>query len=271
MDGIIRIASAFEMANSAGRAAFMPYLTLGYPEPMLSLSLVEAAANSGADLIELGIPFSDPLADGPTIQHSTQVALEQGMTVARCIDFMDKIRCRGVGLPMLMMGYFNPLLSYGLEQFVTDATQAGADGFIIPDLPQEEAIIMEAACYKHGRALVYLVSPNTKPERLALLAQRTSGFLYLVSVTGVTGARENLPGDLKAFICRARAVAKTPLAVGFGITTPAQACAVGSLADGVIVGSALVNAIDAQGSDPIQNVIKFVSGFTKEMAASSKA
>ena len=258
MDGLSNISSAFKNARAAGRAALMPYLTLGYPEPMLSLSLVEAAANAGADLIELGVPFSDPLADGPTIQHSTQVALTQGMNVARCIDFTDKIRCRGVTQPLLLMGYFNPLLSYGLEHFVKDAVQAGADGFIIPDLPPAEALLLEAACQAHHCALVYLASPNTKPERLALLAQRTSGFLYLVSVTGVTGARSALPLDLESFVARARAVAQTPLAVGFGIATPEQAAAVGSLADGVIVGSGVVNAIDASKNDPVQGVFKYV-------------
>jgi tryptophan synthase alpha chain len=244
----------------------MTYLTLGYPEPMLSLSLVEAAANSGADLIELGVPFSDPLADGPTIQHSTQVALSQGMNAARCIDFTDKLRCRGVTQPLLLMGYFNPILTYGLERYVTDAVKAGADGFIIPDLPPDEALIMEAACQSHHCALVYLASPNTKPERLAFLAERTTGFLYLVSVTGVTGARTSLPVDLHTFIDRAHQVAKTPVAVGFGITTPEQASAVGSLADGVIVGSALVNAIDSSPTDPIQGVIKFVSSLSKSLA-----
>jgi tryptophan synthase alpha chain len=263
MDGLSNIASAFAAAKGAGRAALMPYLTLGYPEPMLSLSLVEAAANAGADLIELGVPFSDPLADGPTIQHSTQVALARGMNVARCIDFTNKLRCRGITQPLLLMGYFNPLLSYGLERFVNDAVQAGADGFIIPDLPPAEALVLESACREHKCALVYLASPNTKPDRLALLARRTSGFLYLVSVTGVTGARTSLPVGLQSFVQRARAVAQTPVAVGFGIATPEQASAVGNLADGVIVGSALVDAIDASINDPVSGVFKFVGSLAE--------
>ena len=270
MDGITHITQAFSSARTAGHAALMPYLTLGYPEPMLSLSLVEAAANAGADLIELGVPFSDPLADGPTIQHSTQVALAQGMNVARCIDFTSKLRCRGVTQPLLLMGYFNPLLSYGLERFVTDAVQAGADGFIIPDLPPAEAGVLEAACREQHAALVYLASPNTHSDRLALLAQRTSGFLYLVSVTGVTGARHSLPGDLQAFVQRARAVTTIPLAVGFGITTPQQAADVGALADGVIVGSALVNAIDASQDDPVQGVLKFVGSLATALIGVDK-
>jgi tryptophan synthase alpha chain len=267
MDGITHITQAFSSARAAGHAALMPYLTLGYPEPMLSISLVEAAANAGADLIELGVPFSDPLADGPTIQHSTQVALAQGMNAARCIDFTSKLRCRGVTQPLMLMGYYNPLLSYGLERFVSDAVQAGADGLIIPDLPPAEAAVLESACREKGCALVYLASPNTPVERLALLAQRTSGFLYLVSVTGVTGARSSLAVDLEAFVKRARAVAQTPLAVGFGITTPQQAAAVGRLADGVIVGSALVNAIDASLDNPVQGVLKFVGSLAEGVKA----
>jgi tryptophan synthase alpha chain len=263
VDGITHIAQTFSSAHAAGHAALMPYLTLGYPEAMLSLSLVEAAANAGADLIELGVPFSDPLADGPTIQHSTQVALAQGMNVARCIDFTSKLRCRGVTQPLMLMGYYNPLLSYGLERFVTDAVQAGADGLIVPDLPPAEAVALEEACRAQGCALVYLASPNTSTDRLALLGQRTSGFLYLVSVTGVTGARGSLAADLASFVQRARSVTKTPLAVGFGIATPQQAAAVGRLADGVIVGSALVNAIDASQDDPIQGVLKFVGSLAE--------
>ena len=267
MDGISHIASAFSTARAAGRAALIPYLTLGYPEPMLSLSLVEAAANAGADLIELGVPFSDPLADGPTIQHSTQVALAQGMDVARCLDFTGKLRCRGVTQPLLLMGYCNPLLSYGLERFVVDAVQAGADGLIIPDLPPEEAQVLEAACRQQHCALVYLASPNTRPDRLALLAEHTAGFLYLVSVMGVTGARHTLPVDLQSFVARARSAAHTPVAVGFGIATPEQAARVGRLADGVIVGSALINAIDASPRDPLQGVLKFVGSLSLALSA----
>jgi tryptophan synthase alpha chain len=266
MDGITHIASAFNDARAAGHAALMPYLTLGYPEPMLSLSLVEAAANAGADLIELGVPFSDPLADGPTIQHSTQVALTQGMNVARCLDFTSKLRCRGVTQPLMLMGYCNPLLSYGLERFVKDAVQAGADGLIVPDLPPAEAQVLESACREQHLGLVYLASPNTKPERLALLAQRTTGFLYLVSVMGVTGARSNLSLDLPAFVKRSKNVANTPVAVGFGIATPEQAARVGALADGVIVGSALVNAIDASMDDPIQGVLKYVGSLASALS-----
>lgn len=240
MNGLEHIRQAFDAAHAAGRAALMPYFTLGYPTPQASVEVIEALANTGADLIELGVPFSDPLADGPTIQHSTQVALEQGMSVARCLELVRQIRACGVRQPLMLMGYINPVLAYGVERYVREAAEAGADGLIVPDLPVEEASDVEAACQKRGLALVYLAAPTSTPERLAALASHSTGFLYLVSLTGVTGARTDLPPDLTEFINRVRAETDKPLAVGFGIGNGAQARAVGQLADGVIVGSALV-------------------------------
>jgi len=229
----------------------MPYFTLGYPDPPTSVEIIEAIARSGADLIELGVPFSDPLADGPTIQHSTQVALEHGMSLARCLELTGSLRARGVTQPLLLMSYVNPILAYGVERFAADAAHAGADGCIVPDLPPEEAGPLEAACAAHDLALAYLLAPTSTPERICLICEHASGFIYLVSTAGVTGARDGLPPGLDAFIGRVRAVAEAPLAVGFGIATPEQARAVGQLADGVIVGSALINAVravaDAQG------------------------
>ncbi len=266
MTGLEHIAAAFTAARAGGRAALMPYFTLGFPDPVTSLDVVEAIARAGADLIELGIPFSDPLADGPTIQHSTQVALECGMTVGRALETVGQLRARGVTQPLLLMGYVNPILAYGVERYVTEAAMAGADGFIVPDLPPEEAGAIESACRARRLALVYLAAPTSTPERLALVAARTTGFLYLVSLTGVTGARAALPPDLAGFIQRARAVARTPVAVGFGISTPEQARVVGRLADGVIVGSALINAVE-RASDPVQAAAEFVRGLKEGLAA----
>ncbi len=258
MNGIHHIAHTFSTVRAQGRAALMPYFTLGYPTPEDSISIVQAVARSGADLIELGIPFSDPLADGPTIQHSTQVALENGMTLARCLALTTRLRAQGVTQPLLLMGYYNPILSYGVERFVADASQAGADGFIIPDLPPEEAGDLEAACHVHNRALIYLLAPTSTPERIALIAAKSQGFIYLVSVTGVTGARQRLPNDLEAFVHRVRAASDQPLAVGFGVATPEQACTIGQMADGVIVGSALINAVDRT-NDPSSAAAAFIS------------
>jgi tryptophan synthase alpha chain len=252
VSGLEHIAGTFAGLRSQGRAALMPYFTLGYPTPSASLDIITALAGAGADLFELGIPFSDPLADGPTIQRSTQVALEQGVTVSRCLEMVAELRRRGVRQPLVMMGYANPFLAYGVERFAAEARAAGADGLIVPDLPPEEAGALEAACRENGLALAYLVSPASTPERIATLAGRTSGFLYLVSLTGVTGARDQLAPGLAEFVARVRGAARTPLAVGFGISTPAQARAVAEAADGVIIGSALIqaagNAADPAGS-----------------------
>ena len=258
ISGLARIANAFEQAHRENRPALMPYYTLGYPDPETSLDVICAIAEAGADLIELGVPFSDPLADGPTIQHSTQVALDQGMTVRRCLDLVIEARARGVHQPLLLMGYINPLLSYGIERYTEDASAAGADGLIIPDLPMEEAEALEAACRNCGLALVYLVSPASTPERIAALAGRASGFLYLVSLTGVTGARAELSSGLADFVSRVTAVARTPLAVGFGISTPEQARTVSGLADGVIIGSALINAV-GKSDQPAVAAADFIS------------
>jgi tryptophan synthase alpha chain len=259
MNGLEHIAETFAAAKKQNRAALMPYFTLGYPTPEISLDIVEAIAGAGADLIELGFPFSDPLADGPTIQHSTQVALEQGVNAEQCIEMVAELRARGVTQPFMLMGYINPILAFGAERFVTVAAAAGVDGFIVPDLPPEEAFEIEAVCQARERALVYLLAPTSPPERVELLASRTTGFLYMVSLLGVTGARKALPPHLADFVQRVRAVAHTPLAVGFGISTPEQAGAVGQLVDGVIVGSALVRAA-GQSKDPAKAAAEFVQG-----------
>ncbi|MBI5292882.1 MAG: tryptophan synthase subunit alpha [Chloroflexi bacterium] len=253
-----RIASAF-----ARRTALMPYLTFGYPDAETSLACVQAAAEAGADLIELGMPFSDPLADGPVIQHSTQIALENGITVAKCLQMTTELRRRGVVLPLLLMGYFNPIFSYGVSRFTRDAATAGADGVIVPDLPMEEAAELETACRECGLSLVYMLAPTSTPERIESVAARASGFLYLVSVAGVTGERQGWPEGLKEFVGRVKQKAATPVAVGFGIGTPAQAAEVGRFADGVIVGSAVIKA--AGGAQPVEAVRQLVSDLRRAL------
>ena len=250
MTGLKRISSTFQSTRAAGRAALMPYFTLGFPTPQSSLEIIETIASSGADLIELGMPFSDPLADGPTIQHSTQIALQQGMTVAGCLELTAELRSRGLALPLILMGYVNPILAFGIERFVIEATDAGADGFIVPDLPFEESEVMQAACAEHQRALIFMLAPTSTSARLTAVIERGAGFIYLVSLTGITGARSELPPDLESFVQRVRKLTSTPLAVGFGVSTPAQAQAVGRLADGVIVGSALIDAVEGSEDMP---------------------
>lgn len=264
MTGLERIAHSFAIASGEGRAALMPYFTLGYPTPDASLEIIVAVARSGADLIELGMPFSDPLADGPTIQRSTQTALAAGTTLTRCLELVKELRGRGVQQSLLLMGYINPILTYGVERFAADAARAGADGLIVPDLPPEEGAAMEAACQTQQLALVYLLSPTSPLERLALVTKRTTGFLYLVSLSGVTGARDALASGLQDFVGRVREAAVTPVAVGFGISTPAQAQAVGELADGVIVGSALIDAVEGS-VQPAQAAALFVQGLREAL------
>lgn len=240
--GAGRIAQVFRFG---GRAALMPYFTIGYPDYETSLEIIAACCEAGADLMELGVPFSDPLADGPTIQRSTQVALERGITVARCLQAVRDLRARGIDTPFILMGYTNPAMRYGLERYAADSAAAGADGFILPDLPPDEASEFSAHCQAHGLGLVFLLSPNSTPERTKLVVERSNPFVYLVSLTGVTGARASLPAGLAGFIGSVSALnpGGKPLAVGFGIATGKQARLVGEAADGVIVGSALVDAV----------------------------
>ncbi|MCP4168740.1 MAG: tryptophan synthase subunit alpha [Chloroflexi bacterium] len=258
MTGNERISNAF---NKVKGSAFMPYLPVGYPDLSTSIDLIQALADADADLIEVGVPFSDPLADGPTIQAATQRALAQGVTSSDCIKAVRVLRDRGITTPMLLMGYFNPILAYGIASYTAAAAAAGVDGFIIPDLPADEAGEMEAACKKHGLAMVYLVAPTSTAERLSLAARHSHGFLYLVSVTGITGARSELPPHLADFVTRVRGHTDLPLAVGFGIGTPQQAAAVAQLADGVVVGSALVKL--AGGSSPYEDVTELATALAQ--------
>lgn len=238
--GLDAIATMFDQARAEDRAAFLPYFPIGYPTYDASLAAVEAMAAAGADGFEIGIPFSDPLADGPTIQAATQIALENGTTVKTCLDAVRELRARAVHQPMLLMGYLNPLLAYGAEAFVRDAKSAGADGFIIPDLPPEEAALFTDLCAREGLALVFFLAPTSTPERIALVAQQARGFIYVVSLLGVTGMRSELPTDLANFIARVRQQTTQPLVLGFGISTPEHARLMNGLVDGYIVGSALV-------------------------------
>jgi tryptophan synthase alpha chain len=226
------------------RAALIPYVTAGYPTPQLSLELLKQAEAWGADLLEVGVPFSDPLADGPTIQRATQAALDQGMTVPRALE---QIAQAAPAIPVVVMTYVNPVLAYGLERFVADAHAAGASGLLLTDFPAGADPAMERVVQQSRLALIRLIAPTTTPERLGRAVRGASGFLYLITRLGVTGARDRVPPDLPDHVARVRAASDLPLAVGFGISTPAQARATAALADGVVVGSALVDAIGAGG------------------------
>lgn len=237
--GIEAIAEMFERTKAEGRAAFLPYFTVGFPTYDESIDILTAIAEEGVDGFEIGIPFSDPLADGPTIQAASQVALDNGIKVSDGLRAVRDLRARGVNQPILLFSYLNPLLAYGPERFVMDAKAAGAQGFIIPDLPPEESHLF-AACALEGMALVFFVAPTSNAARISLVAQQATGFIYVISVTGITGARSALPPNLTAFIQDVRAKTDKPLVLGFGISMPDQARQMNGLVDGFIVASALI-------------------------------
>ena len=239
-----RIESVFKQP---GHKALIAYVTVGYPSIEATLKVVPKLAKSGCDIIELGIPFSDPLADGVTIQQASFKALQNGVSPKICLDVAKELRSK-VETPLVFMGYFNPVFSYGVEKFCIAGAKSGIDGLIIPDLPPEESTQLDTSTRKCGIDLIYLLAPTSPPERLKLVAERSRGFVYLVSVTGVTGARGKLPTDLEAFVARVRKVTDKPLCVGFGIATGEQARRVARIADGVIVGSRIIQLMEADAS-----------------------
>ncbi len=260
--GVERIRAAFASALTQGRAAFMPYQMLGHPTVQTSPQVIEALAAAGADLFELGMPFSDPLADGPVIQAAGQVALDNGVNVGQCLAMVEALREHIPDHPFCLMGYINPILAHGAERFVREAAEAGVDGLIVPDLPPDEpeAEELAALCARYGIAPVYLLAPTSTTERIELVVARSKGFVYLVSVTGITGARTALPADLNDFVRRVRTVVERRpqserpyLAVGFGISSPELSAQVAQIADGVIVGSALVR-LAGSSADPVHDV-----------------
>jgi tryptophan synthase alpha chain len=250
--GIETIAEAFEAARADGRrAALMPYMMGGFPDLERSLEIGLAYADGGADLIELGVPFSDPLADGPVIHAAGTAALSAG---TRLHDVLELARAISARVPVVLMCYANPIYARGLDRFADALADSGASGLIVPDLPHEEAPEMLEACERRGLALVPLVAPTTPQARLARIGERARGFVYTVSLTGTTGERAGLADGLAGVISRAKELTSVPVAVGFGIATPDQAAAAAEAgADGVIVGSRLVRAA-AESSDPASSV-----------------
>jgi tryptophan synthase alpha chain len=253
LGGLAAIDAMFVRAKEQNRAAFLPYFPIGYPDYQTSLDIISAMAEEDVDGFEIGIPFSDPLADGPVNQAATQIALENGTTVKICLEAVRTLRDRGVSQPMLMMGYLNPLLAFGLESFVREAKAAGADGLIIPDLPPEEGVELASLCTREALALVFFLAPTSSAERISIVGQHSTGFIYVVSLTGVTGERRDFPPDLADFIARVKANVDNPLVMGFGIGTPEQARIMNGLVDGFAVGSALVRA-GKQGVEPVRTL-----------------
>jgi tryptophan synthase alpha chain len=240
-----RLDQVMSRLRSYGRTGVIPYVTIGFPSLDDTMRIVPALEKAGADVIELGVPYSDPLADGPTIQAASYRALQAGMDSHSCIAAAKQLREAGVKVPLLFMGYYNPILTYGIAAYVNDSADAGIDGLIVPDLPAEESEPLHEELHKRGMALIPMLAPTSTDERIALGVAGADGFVYCVSVTGVTGARAAVPVNLGGFIDRVRARTTLPIVVGFGVAERAHVEAIGKLADAAAVGSALINVIDS--------------------------
>ena len=251
-----RIAQAFARAQTENRAAFIPFIMAGHPSLETAQTLLNALPAAGADIIELGMPFSDPMADGPVIAAAGLRALEQGTKVHNVLGMVRAFRETNTTTPVVLMGYANPLFHYGYAAFAADAAKAGVDGLIVVDIPPEEAADLHAALSAHNLALIRLIAPPSIPIRLQALCEGASGYLYLISVAGITGTNTAARDKVAEYMHAIRAHTSLPVAVGFGIKTPEQVRALQGVADGVVVGSAIVGAMDAGGSTAALDLVK---------------
>ncbi len=257
------LAESFATWRAAGHHVLIPYITAGYPAPAETPALLRALVRAGADVIELGVPFSDPVADGPTIQRSSQRALEQGVTLPWVLDVLRAFRAEH-DTPVVLFTYINPVLRYGVDAFLAAAREAGAQGLLVTDLPVGGDARLEETLDRSPLSHVNLVAPTTPPGRAAAIARRAQGFLYYISRTGVTGATAELRGNLAQEVAALRRASPVAVAVGFGISTPEQAAQVAAVADGVVVGSALIDALDRGG---VPEAARFLAGLRAAMDA----
>ena len=262
-----RIDRRFAELKTEGRAALVTFLTAGDPDPETSLALVRALPAAGADVIELGMPFTDPMADGPAIQMSSQRALKAGQTLKKTLELVRAFRGSDDATPLVLMGYYNPIYVYGVDRFLRDAKSAGVDGLIIVDLPPEEDEELCLPALKAGLNFIRLATPTTDDKRLPAVLANTSGFVYYVSITGITGAATPDAGKVAAAVTRIKRHTKLPVAVGFGVRTAEQAAGIASGADGVVVGSALVNVLKGSLDPNDKATEKTVSGVVDLVAA----
>ncbi|HSC61902.1 MAG TPA: tryptophan synthase subunit alpha [Rhizomicrobium sp.] len=268
-----RISERFAALKKAGRAAFVPFITAGDPDPETSFAIMEKLPAAGADLIELGAPFSDPMADGPAVQASSLRALKAGASMLKTLEMVRKFRKADQTTPVILMGYYNPIHHYGTAKFARDAGAAGVDGLITVDLPPEEDEVLRVPANAHGIDIVRLLAPTTDDHRLKTVLTGASGFLYYVSVAGVTGTKSFDPAEVDAALKRIHAASQLPCCVGFGIRTPEQAAQIARIADGAVVGSAIVSRIaelSANGAKAPE-LVKDVAGFCKSLADSVHA
>lgn len=262
-----RIALKFAELKKKQEGGLIPFLTAGFPTQESSAQLLKAFVRGGADFLEIGVPFSDPLADGPTIQEASQVSLANGTTVSSCLKLVRDLRQDKVGIPIILMGYCNPFLSFGIEQLADSAKDAGVDGFIIPDLPPVEANTWVTAFRKRNLDLIFFIAPNTKEERIKAITKNGSGFIYGITVTGVTGARTELPENFATAAQLARKHSTLPIAMGFGISTPQHVQQVIQKADAAIIASAIITRIK---ETPIDQRESKIENFIRELKAATK-
>lgn len=263
-----RIERTFDKLKADGRKALITFITAGDPNMRTTAEIIGALDESGADMIELGIPFSDPMADGPTIQASSERALRAGTTLEGVLKLVKSLRAK-TEMPVILFGYYNPILSFGLKRFARAAAASGVDGVLVVDLPPEEAAPLKGELDNAGVEPIFLLTPTSDSKRMRLVGSLGAGFIYFVSLTGVTGARKGLSKKIPAYVKRVRRFTKLPVAVGFGISTPAQARTVAHSADAVVVGSALVDIISkrrkGQDQKMIREIKRFVRGLKREM------
>lgn len=266
-----RITETFATLRGRGEPALIPYITAGDPTLETTFHLVRELARRGADLIELGVPFSDPMADGPANQRAAERALRGGTSLARVLDLVQRLRPL-VPLPLILFSYYNPIFRYGGERFARDARQAGVDGVICVDLPPEEADELKRETDKQDLDLIFLLAPTSSLSRAQTVLTRARGFVYYVAVTGVTGARATLPADLDEMVQRLRAISPVPVGVGFGISSPEQAAHVGRIADAVIVGSAISHILETSGQQPdlVTKVGEFVGSLKQALREAAR-
>ena len=257
-----KLKQTFMMLKKAKRKAFIAYITAGYPDNATFNKLLFQLEKGGVDAIEIGIPFSDPLADGPTIQHSSQKMLQKGMSCKKAIGLIGKAG-KHISVPIVFMAYFNVIYSFGIKRFITESKKAGVSGVIVPDLPIEESGQLMKVCRREDFDLIFLAAPTTDQKRMKEIVKKSKGFIYYVSLTGVTGARKNLAFDIRANVKKIKAVTDKPVCVGFGISNAQQARYVSAAADGIIIGSAIIKIIEKSKNKPA--VLKNVFSFTKNI------
>jgi tryptophan synthase alpha chain len=266
-----RLAAKFAALKKEGRAAFVPFISAGDPDLETSFAILENLPGAGADIIELGMPFSDPMADGPAVQASSMRALKAGASMMRTFDMLRKFRKADSKTPVVLMGYFNPIHAFGTARFLRDAAQAGGDGLIVVDLPPEEDDVLRAPAEAQGIDIIRLATPTSDDARLPKILGGASGFIYYVSIAGVTGTKNFDPGQVQTAVTRIRKQSPLPVAVGFGVKTAEHAREIARIADGVVVGSAIVSLIGANLGEPRDKLVARVVELCRELAVSTHA